>query len=76
MGTPMRTTLAIDDDVLERAKGLARARRVSLGEIATELMRRGLELQIGERDGLAFFMIGKNARTITSTSVHEAEDEW
>lgn len=38
----MRTTLSIDDDVLLAAKGLAAREKRSLGEVVSELARRGL----------------------------------
>lgn len=38
----MRTTLDISDDVLYAAKEVARRDRKTLGQIASELMRRGL----------------------------------
>ena len=38
----MRTTLDIDDDVLQAAKELAAARRVSAGQILSELARKAL----------------------------------
>ena len=38
----MRTTLSIDDDVLQAAKELARRERKSAGRILSELARRGL----------------------------------
>ena len=39
----MRTTIAIDDDVLLAAKHEATRRQVSLGEAASDLMRAGLK---------------------------------
>jgi hypothetical protein len=39
----MRTTLDIDDDVLQAAKELAAARRRTAGEVLSELARKGLE---------------------------------
>lgn len=39
---PMRTTLAIDDDVLLIARDLARQQRRSLGEVVSDLARRSL----------------------------------
>ncbi len=39
----MRTTLDIDDDVLEAAKEIASARRLTAGQVLSELARRGLE---------------------------------
>ena len=38
----MRTTLDIDDDVLERAKELARARKSTTGEVLSDLARKGM----------------------------------
>jgi hypothetical protein len=38
-----RTTLAIDDDVLAAAKGLAQRENKSVGEVISELARRGLQ---------------------------------
>jgi len=38
----MRTTLDIDDDVLQAAKELARRERTTAGRVVSELARRGL----------------------------------
>ena len=38
----MRTTLAIDDDVMLHAKRLARERRISLGAAVSTLLREGI----------------------------------
>ena len=39
----VRTTLDIDDDVLQAAKELARARGKTAGEVVSELARKGLK---------------------------------
>jgi hypothetical protein len=39
----MRTTLSIDDDVLELARSLAEARQVSIGKALSDLARRGTQ---------------------------------
>ncbi|MDN2581275.1 CopG family transcriptional regulator [Aquibium sp. ELW1220] len=39
----MRTTLEIDDDVLEAAKRIANAERRSAGQVLSDLARRSLE---------------------------------
>lgn len=44
----MRTTLSIDDDVLEAARTLAEARHISLGAALSTLARRGMK-EIGLR---------------------------
>ena len=41
----MRTTLDIDEDVLAAAKELARRRRVSTGQIVSQLLRKALTSQ-------------------------------
>ena len=41
--TPVRTTLDIEDDVLQTAKELADARGMTAGQIVSELLRRALE---------------------------------
>ena len=38
----MRTTLELDDDVIEAAREIARERSVTLGEVISELARRSL----------------------------------
>lgn len=45
----MRTTLAIDDDVLLAARGLAEAQRKSMGEVMSELARLGLAASVKAR---------------------------
>ena len=39
----MRTTLAIDDDVLDRARALAKAMRTSFRAVINQALRAGLE---------------------------------
>ena len=46
----MRTTLEIDDDVLEAAKRIAYAERKSAGQVLSDLARRSLEDAPGQRD--------------------------
>lgn len=40
---PVRTTLDIDDDVLQAAKEIAAGRRMTAGQVLSELARKGLE---------------------------------
>jgi len=39
----MRTTLKIDDDILEAARTLARHQKTSVGEVISDLARQSLE---------------------------------
>lgn len=40
---PMRTTLDIDDDILQAAKEIAASRETTAGHVLSELARKGLE---------------------------------
>jgi hypothetical protein len=50
----MRTTLALDEDVLEMAKHFAASHLLSLDEAVSELVRRGarLEPRLVEKNGM------------------------
>lgn len=71
----MRTTLAIDDDVLARAKAIARARHLPLGRVVSNLMRHGLQLTVSERNNFPIVDVPTGAQRITSEAVRQAEDE-
>lgn len=43
----MRTTINVDDDVLEYAKSLAGGRQISLGQALSELARKGMNSPVG-----------------------------
>lgn len=47
----MRTTLAIDDDILAAAKGLAAQQRKTVGEVISDLVRKALQ-PAGSRDAV------------------------
>ncbi|MCL2466408.1 MAG: antitoxin [Micrococcales bacterium] len=49
----MRTTLKIDDDVLEAAKKIAASRRCPTGKVVSELARAGLDDQAPSDDAVA-----------------------
>lgn len=75
----MRTTLVIDDDVLEVARDIARAQRRSLGEVISGLARRGLRpgSRIAYRgNGAPHFVVSSDARPISADDVARALDEW
>lgn len=46
----MRTTIAIDDDVFEKLKVMARKQRTSLRQVVVETLRRGLSSQEPRRE--------------------------
>jgi hypothetical protein len=55
----MRTTLEIEDDVLDAARALAAARGVSVGSALSELARRGAagRMAVKERNGFPVFQV-------------------
>ena len=74
----MRTTVTIDDDLMEAAKALAVQRRVAVGKVISELMRKGLNterpIHVG-KSGFPTFQVPVGARPITLETVKKAEDE-
>jgi hypothetical protein len=62
----MRTTLALADDVYEAAKTLAEASGRSIGEVVSDLARRGLSPQpvIAHEDDLPVFAVPSSAHII------------
>ncbi len=72
----MRTTVNVDDDVLQAAKSLAAAQRVSLGRALSDLARRGLAVRttIHRRNGFPVFDVPPNSGPITLEMVKRAED--
>ena len=73
----MRTTLCIDDDVLNAAKSLAAHQRKSLGQVISDLIRKGLRPTAKIRRGGAFpvFRVPDGARPITLEAVKQAEED-
>lgn len=73
----MRTTVAIDDDVLDAARKLAAARDQSLGQVVSELMRRGLAVRAGtgRERGFPTFEVREDSPPITLEDVKRDEDE-
>lgn len=73
----MRTTLTIDDDVLDVAARQAKARRISLGKAVSDLMRRGLSTPTPSvvKDGLIVFQLPADSPAVTSDDVRRLESE-
>jgi hypothetical protein len=73
----MRTTLVIEDDVLEAARSLAEAEGKSVGEVISRLARRGLAPQPQEaiEGGFPVFTVSPGAKPITLELVHRALEE-
>jgi hypothetical protein len=73
----MRTTLSIDDDVLEAARAIAEQTRRSLGAVVSDLARRGLKPRpaMHTRGGLPAFTVSEKARPFTPDAVRKDLDE-
>jgi hypothetical protein len=74
----MRTTLSIDEDVLQAAKTLAVAQRRSIGQVISDLARRGLAPRsdrVGSEGGFPVFRVDVDAPLITPDMVNAALDE-
>lgn len=72
----MRTTLQIDDDVLEEARELAVSYGRSLGAVISDLARRSLRPTPLDREGgFPIFAVAPDAPMITANDVARALDE-
>ena len=74
----MRTTLDIDDDILEMAKSIARERNLSVGAVLSEFARRGLQRATAlrrEREGSPVFDISDDGTPLAFDRVKRYENE-
>lgn len=73
----MRTTLNLDDDVLDMLKDYAESRSIALGKATSELVRKGLSSRTPTRlvNGFVVFDIEPGGPKITSERVKELESE-
>lgn len=74
----MRTTITLDNDVFEAARALAASSGHKLGQVISELARRGLRAKAvpTARHGLPVFRVPADAPVIPSTRARDllAED--
>ena len=77
----MRTTIAIDDDVLLAAKGLARRNGTSIGTVISELARKGLNAGSSrgaapENDGFyGFRPLPKRGKAVTNELIDRLRED-
>jgi len=75
----MRTTLAIDDDVLAAARHLAEREQRSVGEVISTLARNGLTRGTrdprSERNGIPLLAVAKGGKAVTLELVNQLRDE-
>jgi len=74
-----RTTLAIDDDVLAAAKGMAMRENKSVGEVISSLARQSLlpkrATQRRTRNGVPLLRTRPGSRPVTPELVKRLDDE-
>ena len=72
----MRTTLEIDDDLLQVARQLARQRRTTVGQVVSQLVRQAIEPRTGARmrNGVPLFMPKPGARKPHLNLVNQLRD--
>ena len=74
----MRTTLNIDDEILEAARSLAGERNLSVGAVLSDLARRGLRQGTTprrKRKGFPVFEVSRDSTPLTLDRVKRYEDE-
>jgi Arc/MetJ family transcription regulator len=75
---PMRTTLAIDDDILAAAKEIAATERKSVGGVISALARNGMKpihAARKTRNGIPLLSIRAGATRVTSELVRRLQEE-
>jgi hypothetical protein len=73
----MRTTLSIDDDIVAQARALSQRDGRTLGEVISDLARKGLERPLvgGMRNGILLLSTEGRQGTVTLDLVNELRDE-
>ena len=75
----MRTTLAIDDDILAAAKHLAERDRKTVGEVISSLARQGLARAVksgkAQRNGIPLLPNRGDSVAVTMELVNQLRDE-
>jgi hypothetical protein len=73
----MRTTLNLDEDVLQTAKAYADDRAISLGAAVSELARRGSAVRRPTKvvNGLRIFALPPDSPRVTSRRVRQLQAE-
>ena len=75
---PMRTTLEIDDDVLQAARAIAAAEGITTGKALSTLARKGLAPNLSNvrlRNGVPLLPRTPGGRPLTMRDVNDARDD-
>ncbi|TXH70567.1 MAG: CopG family transcriptional regulator [Thiothrix sp.] len=73
----MRTTVTIDDDVFNIVRYIAAEKKVAIGTVLSDLIRKGLQKspEFSQRGLFPVFNVPNNASPITPEHVKMLEDE-
>jgi hypothetical protein len=76
----MRTTLDIDEDVLDAAKNLAEVRKTTAGKVISELARQALQprktpKKFHLRNGVPLLPFKRGGKVVTMELVNKLRDE-
>jgi hypothetical protein len=73
----MRTTLTIDDDVLDAAKAIAERKSSTIGEVISELARASLRpvASVARRNGVPLLPLKSGGGIVTPSIVKDLQDE-
>jgi hypothetical protein len=74
----MRTTLKIDSDVLTVAKRIAAAQAKTVGEVISDLARKGMETRskIRRVRGFPVFDVPRDAKPFSLDDIRSEDEEW
>lgn len=73
----MRTTLSLDDDVLQEVKAYAKSRDVAIGKAVSDLVRRGLRAPLRTRivNGFHVVELPADSPAVTSADIKKLQDD-
>ncbi|HEX3860613.1 MAG TPA: hypothetical protein VHY35_02875 [Stellaceae bacterium] len=73
----MRTTLTIDDDILAAARGIARRKQQTIGQVVSQLARTALHpaAPVSERNGVPLLPVRHPDAIVTLGIVNALRDE-
>jgi hypothetical protein len=75
--TGVRTTLEIDDDLVQVARQLAQQRKTTIGQVISQLVRKAMEPKSAPRmrNGVLLFDVKPGARKPSMALVNRLRDE-
>lgn len=73
----MRTTLSLDDDVLQEVKAYAKSRDVAIGKAVSDLVRRGLHAPLQTRivNGFHVVVLPPESPSVSAEDIDKLQDE-